>query len=178
MRNQCTAPSTSARNGAIVRTQTTSCDEAVYNGRPLTLLGPYLYIYHRVFADFQQKLRRPLESAGLTTEDLQHAEGFIERSARFYPTKMERLDSIKGYVETFLGIGALSQMRLRTGSVPYMPDGMLLAVCGLYSSTQPGVARMLKLVVELTDGIGLGGCDPARAGRESLPTNVHRFKAG
>ncbi|KAH9922402.1 uncharacterized protein B0H18DRAFT_1120956 [Fomitopsis serialis] len=85
---------------------------------------------------------------------------FVELSARFYPTEKERQDVIRPVLNLLLGEGALDEKPCSTGSVTDKPDGGLAAKCGLYTPLDQHYSRMLKLIVELKNGIGLGDCCP------------------
>ncbi|KAH9922428.1 uncharacterized protein B0H18DRAFT_1212655 [Fomitopsis serialis] len=160
LRKSCKSPSAGAKNSALFETQASNRDEAVHNGRPLSLGGTDLFLYHRVFHDFQLKLRRPLQSANLTLDDFKAATVFIERSTRFYPTKTDRHYDIGPPLEAFLGENALTELGRYSATVSHSPDGSQTAVCGLYKPLDPGYRTMLKLISEVRNGIGLGDCCP------------------
>ncbi|KAH7096176.1 hypothetical protein BKA62DRAFT_783489 [Auriculariales sp. MPI-PUGE-AT-0066] len=143
---QAPPPSTAVKDSHLKQNQHLGNQAALYNGRPATLTGPPLGVYHPVFARFW-RLVEEREDAVLTPEHLRLATELIDKSTEFYGDEKERLNAIRQCLETFIGDV------VRTCANGREPDG------GPLIDTFAG-RIMINPFIEIKKEIGAGSCDP------------------
>ena len=152
------APSLAARNGKLLSNQNSTSPHAVFNGRPITVAGPHLSIYHPIFQTFMREYSLPVDPAGFSQEDILSASDLMVNSASYYEDENDRLRIISNNLAHFLDIqweGAfVSEAR------KWIPDGNIKATCPLVESGGVGALSPAILFFQLTNGIGDGHADP------------------
>ncbi|KAH7098894.1 hypothetical protein BKA62DRAFT_673995 [Auriculariales sp. MPI-PUGE-AT-0066] len=136
---QAPPPSTAAKDSHLKQNQHLGNQAALYNGRPATLTGPPLGVYHPVFARFW-RLVEEREDAVLTPEHLRLATELIDKSTEFYGDEKERPMPSDSDV-------------VRTCANGREPDG------GPLIDTFAG-RIMINPFIEIKKEIGAGSCDP------------------
>ncbi|KAF9444365.1 hypothetical protein P691DRAFT_778309 [Macrolepiota fuliginosa MF-IS2] len=135
--------------------------DAVYNGRPCTLLAPFVGIYHPDFASFTHIMASPPDQLEpkLTHEELDWGTSLVSQSLLFYPTKADRMLGIQNILGHAVSPTMLSQTTLTLstdrGSRTIIPDGVLQVM----SSAK--LPMPCALITEVKNEIGEGGSDPA-----------------
>ncbi|KAJ8516836.1 hypothetical protein ONZ45_g5898 [Pleurotus djamor] len=151
------SPSTTAQNGALLSTQRPENFAAVYNGRPCTLTGPNIGIYHPIFSKFRRKVANQpgLVRALSAQERLCAASRLLDTSAQYFSVEAERHAALERDLEILLSSGRFTakETTVSFGSRTFKLGGNRLANC-------PLVSFLLNLLWELKNGIGLGDCDP------------------
>lgn len=150
--HQRQSPSTGAHLSQRVQTQTTARIDAVYNGRPLDLLGPPITIYHPVFTKFMRVMESPGE---LTSEELDTAQMFITEAAAYHKDKATRRNRLSSLMSRAVHVDVLNRLHLSNGTCTFVSDGVMLNTCTLPSDLMPLIG-----VHELKNEIGEDGCDP------------------
>ncbi|CAA7260518.1 unnamed protein product [Cyclocybe aegerita] len=159
-RRQARAPSEDAKNDALCKTQKPSQDEAIYNGRPHTVTGPSISIFHPIFQTFSQRLSKPFKNTDYDREDFRTANELLQKSAAYYPDETQRQLAIEPLFAHFLGAMVLAPATLHSGQQMFKPDGVLHVQCGPFKTRESGRTKMCSDINEINNGVGLGGCDP------------------
>ena len=152
------SPSKAADNAKLLANQMSTNPHAVFNGRPMTLAGPSLSIYHPIFQRFMQKYSARVDFAGVSQKDIIIASKLMADSARYYEKEIDRLVKISPHLEYFLG--TQWEGRLRTEDQSWVPNGCNRVACPLFGSGGRGVLSPVSLLFELENGIGAGHTDP------------------
>lgn len=158
------APSFDAKNENILPTQMPTSPTAVLNGRPCSLAGSNIGIYHKVFRTFNEQFRALPSRAAFSARDLKNAAGFMATSAAYYPDEELRQAAVGPHLEHFLGNNAAtglffhSQVGSRIQKV--LPGGSKLAPTSIVSSATGGAVHTAVSITEINNGVGLGGCGP------------------
>jgi hypothetical protein len=140
--------------------QTPGGSRAVYNGRPTNLTGPSLSIYHPIFQKFLQEYNSPINHNEITSLDYGLARQLISSSAQYFKHEGDRLLAIEPCLQPYLGLNFVSKKTMFSSDKHWTPDGCAPVICGLYRMGEPGYKWMTKLILEVNNGIGLGGTDP------------------
>jgi len=149
------APSTAAHNAELVSNQNSTSPHAILNGRPITLAGPSLSIYHPIFQTFMQEYSA--DPAGISEEDIINASMLMVSSANYYEQeKNGRMPHIRPYLRHFFGNMAWEQ-DIVTLRRQWKPDGHISVACGLFKNS--GLLPV-TLIFELKNDVGAGHADP------------------
>ncbi|KAH7105245.1 hypothetical protein BKA62DRAFT_827358 [Auriculariales sp. MPI-PUGE-AT-0066] len=124
---------------------------AFFNGRPVSLTGPPLGLYHPIFSKFK-RLATEMEAVGLTSNDLKFANELIHVSAQFYAHENDRRAALYPVLEKLLGVDYHADERIGVNQRTLKPDGACLDMTSLLDG--------LCLYWEAKREIGEGGCDP------------------
>ncbi|CAA7260618.1 unnamed protein product [Cyclocybe aegerita] len=160
IRRRTGSPSDEAKNDALCRTQQLSRIEAIYNGRPDTLTGPSISIFHPIFQTFRARLSKPFKNTDYSRQDFRAADTLLRKAAAYYADENDRRAALEHPIAHFLGRGAVTSTHRRSGRQTFIPDGSLDVKCGLFGEEDPGLWKMCKELTEIKNGAGLGGCDP------------------
>lgn len=95
-------PSTSANDEQLMKTEHPNNNDAIYDGRPDSLTGPSITIYHPIFAEFQQCLHDMPKPGDIPLEDVRAASLFISTSAQYFKTESDRQNALRPAVMHFL----------------------------------------------------------------------------
>ena len=152
------SPSKAADNAKLLSNQKSTNPHAVFNGRPMTLAGPSLSIYHPIFRTFLKKYSAKLDLAGVSQQDIIIAGKLIDDSAKYYEKEMDRLVVITPHLEHFLG--TQWEGMFVTEDQSWIPNGCIKVVCPLFGSGGRGILSPVSLILELKNGIGTGHTDP------------------
>ncbi|KAH9930695.1 uncharacterized protein B0H18DRAFT_1116814 [Fomitopsis serialis] len=128
------SPSSGATVSELMKTQTPTHLDAVYNYRPLHLAPPPIIIYRPAFARFAYSISQPIGSNIYTPKEVETAREFIELSSKLYVDEPSRQRAI---TDAFLE-----------------PDGVIRMDTS-FEGFRPVVA-----ITEVKNEIGTGGCDP------------------
>ena len=148
------SPSAGAKNSTLVATQTTKKPEAILNGRPFSLTGPPVSIYHPVFAHFVKRMKAPMDTFQFTPAELKSTRDFVVDSLNYYPTQSRRVAKLGGPT-TRLDLDILRFMGTQT---EFRPDGMILAECRKLDPREIHYGPVA--ITEVENGVGEGECDP------------------
>ena len=151
-------PSKAADNAKLLSNQKSTNPHAVLNGRPMTLAGPSLSIYHPIFQTFMQKYSASVDSAGISPEDTISASNLMADSANYYEQEKDRLCKISPHLARFLGTEWEGDFATKTQK--WVPGGYNKVACPLSESGGRGVLSPVSLLFELKNGIGAGHTDP------------------
>jgi hypothetical protein len=122
------APSVAATSNQLLTTQDPENLGAIHNGRPHTLTGPSLSIYHPIFQEFLQQYSSKVNIGEYTREDFVNASALNSYSAEYFESEADRHEKIKPLLERFLGTGAASRSKVYRGKkMEFEPDGHLMA---------------------------------------------------
>jgi hypothetical protein len=156
-------PSIAAQNEHLKLAQTPGGCRAIYNGRPTNLTGPSLSIYHPIFQEFLQEYNSPINLNEITPLDYDLANQLISSSVQYFNEEDDRLLAIEPCLQEYLG--QIRGMKYSTGR-NWTLDGYAPVECGLYRQGEPGYRWMTKLILEVNNGIGLGGADPVEQAQQ------------
>ena len=148
------APSSASKLPALLNIQSSTQEDAIYNGRPIELLQPPIAIWHPVFAKFRRLMALPTESLEFSHEQLDRARRFIVVSSAFYSDVSERHSLLKSY-SPFTRQGCFDETFELDGTVKL--DGGT-AVWLRLSDGQP--LKAFTSLIEIKNEIGLGNADP------------------
>jgi len=148
----------------MIKTQKPQLAEAIFNGRPTNLQGPTVTIYDSVFASFRNEVKIIPNEIPSDIETLAHR--FIQTSSRFYQNENERHTALEPILEILLGCYPYITSFFIDGQ-EVRPDMHSLVACGLYS-----VSKIFKLIVEIKNGEGTGGCDAQDQGAKVYQVSV------
>ncbi|KAJ7248646.1 hypothetical protein B0H12DRAFT_1234949 [Mycena haematopus] len=161
------APSTGAKVENMRAAQNVDCPEAIYNGRPANLTGPPISVYHPIFGVFQSMIARDLKTFPFERQDLQVTQALINAASQYYVNEKERQDQIASFLDYFFGVGFSTTKELRSGAKTYKPDSSKRCpMDALYDAWEAGHGEALSLIRELTNGVGIGSCDPMDQGEK------------
>ncbi|CAA7270966.1 unnamed protein product [Cyclocybe aegerita] len=155
IRDKAGRPSEDAKNDAMHRTQKPSCMEAIYNGRPYTLTGPSISIFHPVFQTFLTRLAQPFKNTDYSRDDFRVADALLHKAAQYYPSKADRRFALGHLFTHFLGSGVLGGAVLDRGGHTLESDGSLPVICGLYDVVELGRWVMCKALTAMSNGLEL-----------------------
>ncbi|KAI8996214.1 hypothetical protein BD414DRAFT_575583 [Trametes punicea] len=148
------SPSTEAQLSQLRVTQTRKAIDAIYNGRPLELLGVSVTIYNSAFTNFLRILRdNELE---FTPEELLGARRFVASAVEYYSNENARVFSMAETMHIALGYPVLESSEIPLSSGTIKPDGVLKVNTGSWY----GIHRPLLCIAEAKCEIGEGGSDP------------------
>ncbi|KIY68641.1 hypothetical protein CYLTODRAFT_374171 [Cylindrobasidium torrendii FP15055 ss-10] len=153
IRKTAKAPSDAAKHKFMAATQTPNTHAAIFNGRPLELMGAPIAVYHPVFHKFSRELKSG--QTNVTHEDKHHAYELILKSSEWYDSESDRQAAIHRHVEHFLGRSAAKKANLKSGTVAYSPDGHVEITSPLCPR-----GRLMSEFTEIKNGLGQGDCDP------------------
>ena len=149
------SPSSGATVSELMKTQTSSHLDAIYNYRPLHLAPPPIMIYHPAFARFAQSMSQPADhNIQYTPAEVQTAREFIELSSKLYVDESSRQRAIKAALSDAVGIGILDSTSLNCSSGRFQPDGVIR------TDTSFKGFRPVVTISEVKNEIGTGSCDP------------------
>ncbi|KAI0084609.1 hypothetical protein BDY19DRAFT_1060168 [Irpex rosettiformis] len=147
-------PSRAAEQIEITKTQSTSQEDAVYNGRPIQLLQPPVAVWHPLFAKFRRLMSMSPETLKFSPSQLDRAREFMVVSAKFYPS-----DSARAY-ELCRNPPLVLPECFKEISIP----GRIVETDGgatVRSSSSSGeILEAFPLFMEVRSEIGLGHTDP------------------
>jgi len=141
------SPSAGAKNSTLVATQTTKKPEAILNGRPFSLTGPPISIYHPVFANFVKRMKAPMSTFRFTPAELKSTRDFVVDSLGYYPNQTWRVARLD-----------LDILRFVVTPTEFRPDGMILAECRKLDPREIHYGPVA--ITEVENGVGEGECDP------------------
>jgi len=149
------APSKAAQNSELVANQNSTSPDAIFNGRPTTIEGPPLSIYHPIFSMFMREYLVPVDPASISAEDIVSASNLMAKSAGYYTDERDRLRNIGPALTHFLDIqwerAFISEAR------KWVPDGSKMVTCPLSES---GILSPATLLFQLRNSVGDGHADP------------------
>jgi len=131
----------------------------MYNGRPTELTGPWPSIYHPIFQKFMQEYNSPINLNEISRTDYELANRLVCSSVKYFEKQEHRFCDIRPCLYPYLGQYFASQARLYSAERTWTPDGHARVKCGLYAAGEPGYQWMTKLILEIKNGIGIGGSD-------------------
>ncbi|KAE9408836.1 hypothetical protein BT96DRAFT_624304 [Gymnopus androsaceus JB14] len=149
------SPSDGAKNENLILNQTSDCVDAVRAGRPQSLTGPSLGVYHPIFPLFRRRLSEKRE---LTPKQMRAGHRLCRLGSAYYDDEGKRRRAIAAVVEYFLGPGAMSRTEVWVADNKILPDGNRRTSCGLYDPTTDGYNAVSTLLAELKNGF-YGNCD-------------------
>ncbi|KAL0947893.1 hypothetical protein HGRIS_010528 [Hohenbuehelia grisea] len=156
-------PSTSANNEQLIKTEHPNNNDAIYDGRPDSLTGPSITIYHPIFAEFQERLHDMPKPGDIPLEDVRAASLFISMSAQYFKTETDRQNALRPAVMHFLE-GTFHETTLQYGRLSFKPDGHDRVACGLFDPLDAQYADMLSRIDEVNNGVALGDRDAIEQG--------------
>lgn len=149
------SPSSGARISELMKTQTPTRLDAIYNYRPLDLAPPPIIIYHPAFARFARAMSHPLDPDNpYTRKEVQTAREFIQLSSKLYGDDVSRQRAITDALSDAVGGGILDRAPLDYSSGSFEPDGVIHMDTS-FEGFIPVVA-----ITQVKNEIGTGGCDP------------------
>jgi hypothetical protein len=141
------APSSASRYTMLPEEQQ---KRPIYNGRPDSLHGPPITIYHSVFAEFKDNISNPIKS--YTPEELQSTHDLFVTASRLYPSELQRRSDQDPILSRLLGgSGLVSVVHDVSKS---KPDGSILAF------VRNAKVTVEILVTETKNEIGTTGSEP------------------
>ncbi|KAF9062167.1 hypothetical protein BDP27DRAFT_1428208 [Rhodocollybia butyracea] len=135
-----------AKNANLLTIQDVRRPDAIWNGRPHTLTGPPIGVYHPIFPLFRQRL---LEKCDLSPRDIRTASLLCQRSSLYYPDEKARQGTINFAFRHFLGVTALTTIELVIGGKLVKSDGSRQAGCGIYSTDDQGFYVLYDYLAKL-----------------------------
>ncbi|KAH7098464.1 hypothetical protein BKA62DRAFT_811226 [Auriculariales sp. MPI-PUGE-AT-0066] len=142
---------------------------AFFNGRPVSLTGPPLGLYHPIFSKFK-RLATEMEAVGLTSNnDLKFANELIQVSAQFYAHENDRRTALRPVLGKLLGVDLHADEWIGANLCTLKPDGACLAMTSFLD-------RVCFLYWEAKREIGEGGCDPIDQASEDYALTVAHTK--
>jgi hypothetical protein len=151
------APSSAAKNSELVLNQNSTSPNAIWNGRPVTLTGPSLSIYHPIFQTFMQDYSASIEPNDMSLDDFQAAKRLTDGSAEYYKGESDRFLKISPALEHFLGDHITWGGELNSGEKKWIPDGYIKVKSPLCEGKP---LSPISLHIELKNGLGPGNSDP------------------
>ncbi|KAJ3502173.1 hypothetical protein NLJ89_g9008 [Agrocybe chaxingu] len=121
---------------------------------------PPIIIFHPVFQAFLSRLAKPFKSTDYSRDDFRVADALLHKAAQYYPSKADRRFALGHLFTHFLGSGVLGGAMLDRGGHTLESDGSLPVICGLYDVVELGRWVMCKILTVMSNGVGLGDCDP------------------
>ncbi|RDX42863.1 hypothetical protein OH76DRAFT_1259350 [Lentinus brumalis] len=146
------SPSTGATLAQRLQTQNPRRIDAVYDGRPLSLMGPSITIYHTVFANF---LKRMQESRHFTSDGLDVAQNFVTQAAAYHGDGSKRHTELAPWTNKGVHAHFLRHTPISNSVGKFTPDGAVFAS----RETHDGF-RALISAAELETELGEGSGDP------------------
>ncbi len=146
------SPSTGATLAQRLQTQNPRRIDAVYDGRPLSLMGPSITIYHTVFANF---LKRMQESRHFTSDELDVAQNFVTQAAAYHGDESKRHTELAPWTNKGVHAHFLRHTPISNSVGKFTPDGAVFAS----RETHDGF-RALISAAELRTELGEGSGDP------------------
>ncbi|KAI8996267.1 hypothetical protein BD414DRAFT_575629 [Trametes punicea] len=95
------SPSTEAQLSQLRVTQTRKAIDAIYNGRPLELLGVSVTIYNSAFTNFLRVLKA--NELEFSPEELLGARRFVASAVKYFPNENARVRAMAETMEGILG---------------------------------------------------------------------------
>ncbi len=147
------SPSTGAALPQRLETQTTARIDAIYNGRPLELMGPLITIYHPVFTNFLKYMQ---EHRDFTSDELDLAQDFVTQAAAYYKDENERKAKLSPPMNAGIHRTVLQTTPISNSTGKFTPDGAIFA----RTETRDGFSPLIA-AHELELEVGEGGRDPS-----------------
>jgi len=141
------APSKAAQNSELVLNQNSTSPDAIFNGRPTTMDGPPLSIYHPIFSTFMREYSVPVDHARISEEDMISASNLMANAAKYYKEVSDRLCNIGPDLAHFLDIQW--EAAFISAARKWVPDGNTKVTCPL---SKRGILSPATLFFQLKKG--------------------------
>ncbi|TFK85145.1 hypothetical protein K466DRAFT_552522 [Polyporus arcularius HHB13444] len=151
--HQRQSPSTGAALPQRLETQTIARIDAIYNGRPLELMGPPITIYHPAFTNFLKYMQEPRV---FTSDELDTTQNFVMQAAAYHKDENERKEKLSPSMNAGLHRTVLNPTPISNSTGRFTPDGAIFAG----TETRDGFTPLIG-AHELVPEIGEGGRDPS-----------------
>lgn len=151
-------PSTGAHASEMRTQQSLKKIDAVYNGRPLSLLPTPIVLYHPVFAQFTRDLSSDLHC---TSQELVAARNLIAISSQFFKLELDRQNEMAEVLRTMFGKRGvvLHETTFSTSRSTCKSDGHHSAEC--WNQSRNGqTPEAFDLLVQWKPDFGEGTCNP------------------
>ncbi len=136
-----------------METQTTARIDAIYDSRPLELIGPPITIYHPAFTNFLKYMQEPRV---FTSDELDTAQDFVTQGAAYHKDENERKERLSPSMNAGLHRTVLNPTPISNSTGRFTPDGAIFAG----TETRDGFTPLIG-AHELVPEIGEGGRDPS-----------------
>lgn len=90
-------------NSLLMQSERSNRPDPVYDGRPASITGPSIAIYHPIFTRFQQRFSQTPSIDDIPVTALTDAYAFIVKSAEYYASEPVRQSAIAPVVTPLLG---------------------------------------------------------------------------
>lgn len=154
LRKKLKSPSTAAENKQMMSTQNPGRHDAIWNGRPATMTGPSISIYHPIFEKFRSSLASTRPDN--VSEHFPQAYSAALASLKYYQTREDRHVNAAAAIGEFLNC-VLEETKFNIHGQICKPN-MHKRVSGMHVRKK---LLLLSLIGEVKNGFGLGGCDPS-----------------
>ncbi|CDO75371.1 hypothetical protein BN946_scf184767.g6 [Trametes cinnabarina] len=148
------SPSTEAHLSHLRATQTRNVADAIYNGRPLELLGVPVTIYSSAFTKFLRVMAD--DTLEFTSTELKRIRELIAVSVAYYPNEAERVKYMTEPISSITNYRLLDVTEIPLSSGLIKADGTVRAKVEDFTP----IVQPLRCIVEAKSEIGEGGCDP------------------
>ena len=148
------SPSSGATLAQRLQTQTPSRIDAVYDGRPLSLMGPPITIYHTAFANFLKRMQEPRE---FSPDELYIAQNFVICAAAHHADERKRQADLSPWLrEGVVHPHFLTHARISNSVGKFITDGAVFATRATHDGFRPLISAE-----GLRPEVGEGSGDPS-----------------
>ena len=159
-------PSEAAKAPEMFKTQVSTREDVIRDGRGLDFAEIPIRIYHYVYAHFHRTMSTPVDVLNFNQTELDHASNLLDLFSARYRDEKARIKAIRSIFHAAVHPGLLVEQSLYLGERTQLPSESTskeihIKLDGVLFQGRSDGTEGLTALTEVRNEAGEGGCDPA-----------------